>query len=253
VIDVSNFVATTPQQRFRVEFPTPNVVRNVEASAARSNLDTNDSTILLTWDYSDIAPDDFEGYNVYRTGPDGRRVRIVTLKSSAQRAWIDPHPVSGVEYDYELTQSVRQGVDLVESEPRKKSAKVNLSYAVLNSIDIPSYRVPIKFWRSRQIDHRGQEDIRLPWGSTKPVVVTGMGDYVELSIEAQFIDDTTGSAMDHVAALKNLLALRRIVCYRDPLGRRLFGLLSLVSEDDMRGKIYNARLRFLETAYIENI
>jgi len=68
------------------------------------------------------------------------------------------------------------------------------------------------------------------------------------------VSDLEGSLAEYTAAINKLLARRGIVCYRDPKGRRAFGVLKRTAYDDQAmGTLIEVEFEIVETNYTEGV
>lgn len=251
-------VGISPHRQFSVNYGLVTPITNVFASGYSMQFDPCPSGILVTWDESFYPASEHNAYGIYRreaTQPVSYNLLIGKLVNVGQTSFLDYQPASGVEYIYTITQMVKIGSDIIESVGSSVQASVMLCATVINAADDgDSYRVVAEFWSDRGSETNTDGDNITPWGSTKPTTFFGSAYFKTLRFTARFVNTYYATIQQMSNASDTLLARRGIVCFRDPKGRKIFGVLAKVSEqDEAMGTLRAITYELTETNYTEAV
>ena len=223
-------VGSSLRRRFRVAFTAPFPVTNPRASAKRNPRDPSPTSVLFSWDPSDLPLDEFGGYVVRRryAGQDhGDAVRIKTIRNVGHSFWNDHHAPSGRNLTYSVTQLRRVGGKTVESNRVEADIELNLRVVVIASAEDGDVRSVLR-WKpaKRSGKFNIPRSTHVPWGTRlKPVVVRGRGNQELVNASYTIISDPFGTKEQHLDNLMRLYLSQEKVSYRDET-RRFFGSIS---------------------------
>src|SRR5699024_8473782 len=131
--------------------------------------------VRLNWDQTLYATDIWQGYTITRTagsGADAERIILARITSPTQTTFTDYVPASGVEYTYEITQTIMTGLDMLESDTVAASASVHLGGVVLVSVTDPTVlRTNLRYTNEREFGRATHEAVYEPVSGAKPTTV----------------------------------------------------------------------------------
>lgn len=135
----------------------------------------------------------------------------------------DGFPISDVDYRYTLRQRVRFGNDIIPSNPSEQTGGVTLDGVVLSVAADPTRSVTFALDGDLpEWSYRGFEDVRSPFGGSRPVTwVTGL-DYRTVSASFPLVTDPVNpfSGPKQRALIDGIR--RETLCWRDRDGERVF-------------------------------
>jgi hypothetical protein len=138
VWDVNNISGTSLRQPFTVLYTAPNTPAVLNASLIQNARDYEASSVLLTWNDSDLPPGEFAGWLIWRreaTDDPDDAILLTTIPSAAQRQWIDYNAPPNVPVVYGLSQLRNAGTGAVlESGVVETEIDVPLQVATLVSL-----------------------------------------------------------------------------------------------------------------------
>jgi hypothetical protein len=260
-VKVWNSVAqegTSANRDFSIDYGPVTPITNVFASGYSMMFDPCPSGILITWDESFYPASEHEAYGIYRreaTQPTSYNLMIGRLTNVGQTSFLDFHPASGVEYIYTVTQLVKVGTDVIESVGTVVQTSVTLCATVLSAADDgDTYRVVAEFWSDRGMEVNTDGENITAWGASKPTTFFGSAYFQTIRFTARFVNTYYATIQQISKASNDLLARRAIVCFRDPKGRKVFGVLSKIEEqDEAMGTLRAITYELTETNYTEAV
>lgn len=253
----SDVSGTSSGRSFSIDYDEVTPVLGVEISTVTLRFDRQPSAILLSWEETGYDPSTFEHYNIYRrtsTQTEAERILLRKITSPSQTTFLDMNPASRTEYVYSISQTILFGTEELESATTDAATTIVLPHTIIAAADAADdYRIVIKYWTERGWEDNTDGQEILPWGASKPTVLFGSVYYRTPRITARFVDDDEGSILDYQSAINDLLARRSIVCFRDPKGRRIFGVIKKTGhEDTSMGTVLDVEFELTETNYTES-
>jgi hypothetical protein len=148
VTNSTPLTGTSQAFQFTITYAAPEALTGFAATPIALWSATGSDAVLLNWDATTRSSDTWDGYDIWRTplgpaqvtgisGADeitetvGERKLMVQISNSAQLAWVDGNPASGVQYLYELEQRVKQGQDTLRSAAATATASIAISHIVV--------------------------------------------------------------------------------------------------------------------------
>lgn len=259
-------------RRVDVFYARPDAMQNqaVRLVMGKFDIATDPSIVRLTWHDPDTSPQDFRGFGIYRKHGDDDWLLVDVLKNADARSWDDDTAPLNDTLSYYVTRFEDEGTDVVESLPplNPPSVVVQFGGTVISDVSNPGVnRFVARYWLNREetpvrarVTHEG-------WGRF-PTVFYGERNYVRITGTWDVIDEVefTGTelkdamvgladpVLEHVQAAtlggapRTVPVLRpRMVCYRDGIGRVLFGHLTIDRVEDTHRNPHDVSWTFIET------
>lgn len=239
----------------RVEYPPTDLVSNFTADPVNIGSDLWNSAVRLNWEQTLYATDIWQDYTIVRTagsGVDAERIILARITSPTQLTFTDYTPASGIEYTYEITQTIMTGVDMLPSDPVSESASVSLGGVVLVSVTEPErLRTNLRYTRERDFGRTTRESVYEPVSGAKPTTVRTRTYYRDVSFDAQIFDDAAASALVRRLELEAIDEDGGTYCYRDNHGRKMFITIPNVTITDQVPDWYTASVDLREERFRE--
>ena len=238
-----------------MDYVEPDGLTNFAASSEYVTFDAAASAVRMTWDAS-IDPNFAETIIGRRvTGADADSELILDrITSSATTAYVDYLPASGEDYTYSIRQSTTQDLDTTTSARVESQASVTLEHVVICDASAGgTYRVGLQLDTERGFDHIDDLTLEHGWGEAEPFGIYGPVDYEVFKGRFTLATDDLAAASAYISALRTLKARRSDVCYRDERGRKFFGVISKMSEQDRRVQSYTVDIEITEVSHDEGV
>jgi hypothetical protein len=190
--------------------------------------------VRLEWEESTVDDDLFRGYYIFRD--DLEDLPIAFISSKNRVSFVDAVPVSGRDNIYTIYVAVLQTTSVVElfSVGVSTVAGVTLKGVVICSVERPSrLRAVMTRVNERSVERIGNETVYQPWGAIQarpgtlaaPTTVKGKARYSQITGNFLLAGDAQADGAQRRRELEALDAANDTVCYRDDLGRKLFGTI----------------------------
>lgn len=202
------------------DFGTPNPITGLTGTAS-----SGDSSIVLAWDVTDLDPELFWRYYIYRLGDDGLYARIGSVDDPDAPTFTDvgaPHGTS--------TYVVTVSNGWVESSPVTVAVTLNLEWAI-SAPDDASLRFALFNVTAYRAKHELQADAYQPLGRSFPVVVSGQ-QLAPAGTLAIMLGSDEG---EMVELLKRAARVTPFVYLKDPFGSVLSVRLGSIDQDRAGG------------------
>lgn len=239
---------------FTVTLTPPASATNYQLSAIRVGNDAVPSAFLLSWDEPPIATDAFRATVISRRvsgTPVTSAVILARLTSPSQTTFVDYYPASGVTYTYTHFFEAIVGTDESESVALELDGVLVLEHVVINSATDGTVRAGLRYGSPYTLDHDQDVTEVQPWGQEHPHAM--MGDYHAHRYKAAFElhNDRFSSGIDDLLGLRALHMLRDVVCWRDPIGDKTFGWMTLSETRGQRESVADVAIGLNQTDYSE--
>lgn len=240
-----------------VEYPPTDIVANFTADPVNIGSDIWPSAVRLNWDQTLYATDVWQRYTIVRragTGANAERVVLAEITSPTQTTFTDYAPASGVEYTYEITQTIMTGMDILPSNPATASASVKLGGVVLVSVTDPTVlRTNLRYTNERQFGRETEESLYVPASGAMPTTVRARTYYRRPTFDFQIFPDAIATADMRRAELEAIDEDGGTYCYRDNHGRKMFVTIPNVTITDQVPDWYTAAIELREVKYSEGL
>lgn len=184
-------------------FGTPNDLTGLVAVA-----DTGDSSVILTWDETDLNPDYFWRYYIYRLDDSGTFVRIGEVDDVAAPTFTDVEAAHGTS-----TYAVTVTNGWLESGPVTVAVTLAVEWFVSDPND-PGLRFELFNVTAFGARHARQQDAFEPLGREFPVVVSG-SVLAPAGTLAAVIGSSEGAMVD---LIRRAARVSPYVVLKDPFG-----------------------------------
>lgn len=246
---------------FTVTFTPPEAVTGFVAGSSALQASTGGDAIRLGWDASLRPNSDFRWYDIYRislaeTAETRVPVLLRRITEIGQTTWIDPFPASGVIYEYTLYQTIRIGLDDVQSIAATANGSVDIHNVVLKSVLEPeSYGIELRYKSGsagfmasrRNIDAKKIRPVAGKLGRTVRSQYRAWEDTGAFEI----VSDRFGSATDRIAKFEALDENADTICLQTFDGLRRFVTIDEVGFDRFSTEHVVLTLKVSEEYYRE--
>ncbi len=240
-----------------VAYPPTDIPGNFTADAVNIGSDIWNSAIRLGWEQTEYATDIWQNYTITRTagsGANAERVILARITSPSQTTFTDYTPASGVEYTYEITQTIMTGLDMLESAPATASASVTLGGVVLVSVTDPTVlRTNLRYTNEREFGRVTTEAVYEPVSGAKPTTVRSRTYYRLPMFDFQVFADRVATAHTRRVELEAIDEDGGTYCYRDNHGRKMFVVIPNLTIRDMVPDWYTASIEMREVLFQEGV
>lgn len=240
-----------------VAYPPTDMPANFTADPVNIGSDIWNSAIRLNWEPTEYATDIWQNYTITRTagtGANAERVILARITSPTQTTFTDYVPASGVEYTYQITQTIMTGLDMLESAPATASASVQLGGVVLVSVTDPTVlRTNLRYTNEREFGRVTNESVYEPVSGAKPTTVRSRTYYRLPTFDFQIFPDRVSTAHTRRVELEAIDEDGGTYCYRDNHGRKMFVTIPNVTIRDMVPDWYTASIEMREVIFVEGV
>jgi hypothetical protein len=265
VVKLTNNLAQTGNSAatlISINFTPPDTL-NLTATPVRYAGEVSFSSIYVEWSPTTYSGSAFLGYYLWRTPLSGenagQRELLRKIPRAAQVGFVDAHPVSGVDYLYELSQLVRIGTLDVYSIAAQAQTRIDLESVVLTLATNPeTYRIELHHRSARGSgpfmvsEHVGQRQRVYPINARLPRVIVGTLDaWKDVGTFALLTTDDA-TAEQKINDWRELMRSGGTICLRDFTGVKRFVTLDANPRED-RYSIdrYEVTMSFMESHFHE--
>lgn len=257
--DSLGVTAAAALRLFSVNMATPATPAGYFVSPHVCALDTEPTAVRMSWTPVTTSLSQFLYYRLYcyPTGsPSERRLLREELDRDASE-FIYYLPPSGVQMTYELEHWLLQAPELLVSVPASGTCTIELTGAVIcDAQNGASVRAVLRYARSRREALVLDQTEVQTWDGGPPHVYEGSGAYKVISGVFRIVSDSVATAQAYLAGVRSLAGRRPdgtpvVACYRDELGRKVFGRVKAPLIDDRRVQRAEVTLSMTEVEYTE--
>lgn len=255
VTDTSLLTGESSPVTFTLAYTPPATLTNIRAVPVKVGTDIWESAIRITWDQTTESAGRWQSYTVTRFINDGQVQLAETVfetTSPTATVFVDYTPPSGVEFAYDVTQSVREGVDTLFSASVRVYGQVDLGGVVLHSVRDPeTLRTTLRYTNERDHDRSIDQTPYYPLSGGLPTTMRSRRYVRTPSFDFQLFDDAGASAGDRQRELTALDRSGHTVCYRDNHGQVIFATIVDCVWTSQVPDWYTGRLALREEKYRE--
>lgn len=252
---------TSTPIRFTLTMTPPTGVSAFTADAVRIATDATETGVLLTWAQTTYASSVWEAYDVWRQplGPDGvtpvgTALWLRHLTNPLQTAFLDGEPVSGILYQYSITQTIRDDLDDLTSDPAIQQAGVAFDGVILsNVLDPETYHVDLRYGAGSdegKLSFAQDLVVEQPFGATLGRATRGAYQAWHPSGDFALITDNGATAQARFNALQALANVGGTICYRDGRGTIAYVVLTNADITYQRIMRYDVSLSFAQIQWV---
>lgn len=247
---------------FSLAFVPPDAITGLAAYPIQIGSDRDPSAIQLDWDLTVYPQSQFIGYDVFRralSGPyEPGEEQIVWLRritSPLQTSFVDYHARSGVSWEYIVTQSIQQDLDVTSSVDATAQAQINLGDVVLVSAFSPTvYRSVLRYLAASgegmSYDLKQDQRQAIPVGARAGRTVRGAYQAWEMSGRFSMVTDNQMTADQRIKELRDAVVNGKTFSLRDHKNRKRWVTIVGYREQE-RGHYYEVDLQFREEDFEE--
>ncbi len=163
--------------------------------------------------------------------PTGRAEWLRRITSPIQTAYLDAEGASGQAYDYQALQTVRVGIDEVQSLPATSQAMLTFGGVVIGNVLAPeTYHLEMQYAARRGDEGEWSlgQDVSFVrgLGARKSRAIRGAQQEWDFSGEYRLLSDDAGSAEARERAFRELAEHGGTLCIRDGRGNREYVALA---------------------------
>jgi hypothetical protein len=256
-----------------VSYPLPATVpsQTVAKEPGQYDIDAEPTVAVLRWAIpSGVTEAAFRGYGIYRKTLDGPPVLVAVETSLATIVYADDTSPLNTTMQYWVTVFKEEGVDILESAPPTVLPQVAMMFGgtIITDISSPAmHRIVARYWLDRSETPIRAREQQEGWGQY-PVLFSGERHYTSMSGVWDVHDEIEFGATalkDAMVALADPVTVQRVVrlssgttrfidvlaprqlCYRDGLGRVIFGSLEVDAVKDTKQQPHDVSWTFTET------
>jgi hypothetical protein len=242
---------------FTISFTAPNAPSNLTLTPVTVSPDPGVAAVDLKWTAVGTAPENLERIEIWVNDYKYGWILAQYFTDPSVTTWRYHYPRSGKATTYRVLQRVRSGSSTLTGLWAEATTTVTFPFISLVSIQFPNTRrASAKYWPNQSEQRLQTQDWHLPAGGSKYVEFTGSLRSSDLSLSAQYMDETGGpTAEAQKEALDALFDVTDPVCVRDPRGHKTFARFSGgYTWDFLKGTVrYATSFTMREIAHTEDL
>jgi hypothetical protein len=214
----------SPRVRFKIQFPTADIVTGVSASLVMTPWDYEPVTVDITWGPTSYVGNQFAGWVITRrldNQPSGEAVVIAHLRSAATLGFRDYHAPPNAGLTYGVSQLRRSGSDIQQSVVSEVQIEVPLTVPVIASL-MPErggdIRSPVIMLSNDYAEGFAKDETTIPtWGTMGvPTLVRAPEGYGQkvYGIGFRIRTDARGTVQQHIERWRNIVQSGHPVSFR---------------------------------------
>jgi hypothetical protein len=209
---------------FTIDYTSPGAPSNLVVTPVTVSPDPGTAAADLTWTGVSTSPENLERIEIWVNDQDEGWILAQWFTDPGVNFFRYHYPRSGVATTYRVLERVFSGSNVLTGLWAEEAATVTFPFISFVSVRFPNTRrAHTRYWPNQR-ESRGQsQDWHVPAGGRNYVEFAGSLRSTDLSLSAQYIDESGGSTAEaQKRALDALFDVTDPICVRDPRGHKWF-------------------------------